>query len=291
MEPRLDPKRPIICSPLKDKASKKAKVNPVGGGEINNVIEIDSASSAGVEIDNAMASGSPPDWFCAFFEKFEARFEQKIDTLLCKRLEELTTKVNDHEDKICGLQMEVEDLHKELINLRKEEKSLTLLVDDLENRSRRNNLVFHGIPEAEGSGVGRHEDCNKTITEVLQFVGLLPSDYSIERVHRTPSAPFAPPSNSSQDSRPPRPRIMHVCFTSFKQKELVRTACVKKFQAEKFHGQKLFIADDLSKRIRSLRKNKMEDFKKLRLEGKKPFFLYPDKLAFRDQSSGRLRIV
>ena len=71
----------------------------------------------------------------------------------------------------------------------------------------------------------------------------------------------------------------------------MRTACVKKFQAEKFHGQKLFIADDFSKRIRSLRKNKMEDFKKLRLEGKKPFFLYPDKLAFRDQSSGKLHIV
>ena len=155
MDPRMDPKRQINCSPLKANPSKKAKVDATDGGEIDNVIEIDNASSTGVEIDNAMAGGSPPGWFCAFFEKFEARFEDKIDSLLCKRLEELTTKVNDHEDKITGLQIEIEDLQKQVVSLKKEEQSLKLLVDDLENRSRRNNLVFHGIPEAEGSGAGR----------------------------------------------------------------------------------------------------------------------------------------
>ena len=38
------------------------------------------------------------------------------------------------------------------------------------------------------------------------------------------------------------------------------------------------------------RKNKMEEFQKLKSEGKKPFFLFPDKLSYRD-GSGKLHIV
>ena len=137
--------------------------------------------------------------------------------------------------------------------------------------------------------------------EVLQdFVGLSASDYEIERCHRTPT--FIPPQSESQAHRSPssqhvqpdkstKPRMIHVCFSSFAAREKVRQECIQKFKAAQFKGKKLFVSEDFSKRVVNLRKEKSEAFKRLKTEGKKPFFLYPAKLAYRAQSTGKLHIL
>ena len=56
-------------------------------------------------------------------------------------------------------------------------------LDDLENRSRRNNLVIFGLKEPGGK-----EDCSKTVNDFLKFAGANPDDlHNAQRCHRTPT--------------------------------------------------------------------------------------------------------
>ena len=163
--------------------------------------------------------------------------------------------------------------------LRKEGHEMTAKIDDLENRSRRNNLVFHGLPEVH------KENCQEVINDLLtRFVGLAPDKFQIERCHRTPSNPTARAENGRG------PRIIHVAFASYMEKEVVRKACVNKFKSEKYKESKLFVSDDFSKRVLSMRKDKIDTFKRLKTEGKRPFFLYPDRLGYRS-GDGKLHLV
>ena len=46
--------------------------------------------------------------------------------------------------------------------------------------------------------------------------------------------------------------------------------------------------DDFSDRIRRLRREKMGTFKRLKAENKRPFFVYPAIIRYRDQTMGKL---
>ena len=223
---------------------------------------------------------SAPKWFTTFFKGFEERLEHRIETVLVKRLDELRTKVNENDEKLTACTMQLNDVVDEVKKLRKEKEELALKLDDLENRSRRKNVIFHGVPES-----GPREKCQEVVKELLQeFVGLSSEVLNeVERCHRTPTSP-------SQDQGGNKPRIIHGAFSTFQTKEKVRKACVGKFKECRFKGQKIFVSDDLSKRILQLRRKKMDTLKRLKDEGKKPFFIYPDKLAYRDRE-GKLHVV
>ena len=96
--------------------------------------------------------------FVSIFIAFEKHFEQKIDCILVKRLNELSVKINEHGEKITCLEIDVENMQKEVTSLQEENSSLRIAVDDLENRTRRQNLVFHRIPEGGRRG-GLQADC------------------------------------------------------------------------------------------------------------------------------------
>ena len=210
-----------------------------------------------------------PGWFISFFKGFENRIEHIIDSVLSKRLSDLTIKLDEQEEKVIGLEMEVDGMKKAVVGLKEENTSLKLLVDDLENRSRRSNLVFHGIPE-----VGDAEDCRKTIDTVLQqFVGLSQTDYSIERVHRTPTT-MQPRSRQGQqsDSRPAKPRMIHICFSSLSQKEKVRAECMKKFKAEDYHGPQALCSRGLQQKSPSTTEEQDGAIQEPAIAGKEAIF-------------------
>ena len=71
-----------------------------------------------------------------------------------------------------------------------------------------------------------------------------------------------------------------------------RSACIQKFKNKdaKFYGKKLFVPEDFSKRVMLQRKENIDVFKRLKEERRKPFFLCPDKLAYR-QATGKLVAV
>ena len=129
------------------------------------------------------------------------------------------------------------------------------MIDDLENRSRRNNAIFFGIPEGSEQNPSNCRDfISNTLMKFIDPEGNLP-DIDIQRAHRTPTGP--PRTDQS------KPRPIHVLFGQFQHKELTRNAAINTFKAKKFKNSKLFVADDLSKRVQDKRKKMLPHFKKL----------------------------
>ncbi|XP_041472225.1 uncharacterized protein LOC121421548 [Lytechinus variegatus] len=226
------------------------------------------------------STDAPPTWFVTFFNDFESRFDSRIEALLDKKLSDISLKVSDHDERVKSIEFDMGSLKDSVKQLEKEKEVLIAKLDDLENRGRRKNIVLFGIPEHPNQD---HEDCLKTVTDFLQHADVSKDDCSqIERCHRTPTY------RSETSSR--QPRRIHIAFSSFTTKERVRKACVKKLKESnsKYRDRKVFVAEDLSKRVLQLRQKKQEKFKHLRSEGKKPFFAYPDKIRYRDPTTGKV---
>ena len=131
----------------------------------------------------------------------------KIDERLIKMEDGMGTikqKVLELEGGLNSVNSEVADL-KESIEKKAEKEHLQLLeeeVEDLRNRSRRNNLVFYNIPErAEG------QNCVEFIQNFIanhMALEALRGRVEIERAHRTPT--YAANHNMK------KPRPIHVAF-------------------------------------------------------------------------------
>lgn len=215
----------------------------------------------------------PPDQAPEWFTRFEAtltRLDSRMDILV----QRINNKLQEHEEKIQHLEFASGKIEEEVKKLKLENADLRIMIDDLENRSRRKNLVIFGLQESS------REDPLKSVTEFLKFAGVEERDISaIERCHRTPGGP---PRGISQHGPNPKPRMIHVGFATFVAKERCRKACIQKLKSATYGEQKLFIAEDLSKRVVKLRKEKMAEFSKMKKEGKRPFFVFPAKLCYRE---------
>lgn len=238
------------------------------------------------QADLSAATPGPPQWFLSFFQDFERRLDTRIQSLLDDKLGDLKEKVREHEDKLENVDFEIKHLQDTMKNLKKENNELINKLDDLENRSRRKNLVIFGIPEAVvDEKRSTKEDCAKTIRDFFQFVGAVADDVDkIERCHRTPTHPMH--TKDQDKSQPPPPRRIHVGFSTYCAKERVRKACIEKLKSTRslYNEKKIFVAEDLSKRVLVLRKKKSSEFQRLKEEGKRPFFAYPDRLCYRDHT-------
>ena len=149
-----------------------------------------------------------------------------------------------------------------MLKKEREREEMASKLDDLENRSRRNNLVFHhGIPEVP------KEICENTINEMLvEFVGLSPTSYQIERCHRTPSSP-TPATEKEKRS----PRIIHVAFATFAAKR----------RYERLVYKYTFTKPPLFSKTRTprTRRKKIHPFFKFRVQAQThPFFDFEYKL-------------
>ena len=142
----------------------------------------------------------------------------------------------------------------EVRNLRDDKDVLLDKVDDLENRSRRNNLIFYGVPELEA----QPENCNETLKELFNFVGIDPSIWdNVSRCHRTPTQR---PQGQGPNAKP---RMIDIGFAFFTARENFRKACLSKFKASsEFKDRKIFVADDLSKRVQRKAQRQDGNFQK-----------------------------
>lgn len=173
-----------------------------------------------------------------------------MELLLVKRLDEFEMKLDENAEKITACCIQLDDVVVEMKKLKREKEEMLEKIDDLENRSRRNNLVFHGVPESPG------EKCQETVELLLDFAGISSDKSSIERCHRTPSGSAS--TGSSKD----KPRNIHVAFTSYVAKEKVRKACISKLKVNTFKGVKIYVSEDFSKRVIQKRKNKLDHLKR-----------------------------
>ena len=142
--------------------------------------------------------------------------------------------------------------------------------DDLEGRSKRNNLIFHGIPRDPSE---TNDECegkiHKLLTDKLDLGG---ERVQFDRVHRL-------------NMKPDSPVIARCCF----YKDKVRILKSKR----KLQGTKTFIGEDFSTRVREIRRKLAVHLKRAKengqratmvfdhlfIEGKKFFLDSQDKLT------------
>ena len=245
-----------------------------------------------LNFSEAEETTSAPEWF----REFDKRLDEKLSSLF-SQISVCHSKLKVHEDMLIGVDYEFAQMKSEMEELRKQNESLATKIDDMENRGRRKNLVIFGIGEKkdnQGSGLMK-EDGMKTVREFLGFAGVQQSDLEcIERAHRTPTFLPSRPKGKANEKRQ-KPRLIHVAFTTYVVKERVRKLCIEKLKQSKGayteSSPKVFVTEDLSKRVLQQRKVRLPQFFALKERGVKPFFSYPARVCYRDQKSGKVVIV
>lgn len=136
----------------------------------------------------------------------QKKIEEKIGSIE-KRLDALEekTKTVDHlEQDMTTIQASVETLGTQ-------HESIQARLDELEDRSRRNNLIFHGLPDAKETW----EQSEQRITQLLSDATINLADHDIERAHRL---------GAYKESKS-RPII--VKFSNYKTKDKILSARTK----------------------------------------------------------------
>jgi len=160
---------------------------------------------------------------------------------LSSRLDKLSDNQDILTDDVTSLYEKFEDMQTSQDNLVQDNVGLVEQFDYLENQSRRNNLMFHGIPQAENES---WEDCERKVLRLIKEKLNIAQSVLIERAHRVGSAIVAR-------------------FQSFKDRDLVLS------RAKQLKGTDIFIREDLSKRLRQKQNGLKPLMTSLRNDGKR----------------------
>ena len=227
-----------------------------------NAMAMDLGLASALPIDNEQNNAVAPMWF--------RQFELRLDARLAKLCDNFNQ----------ALELHTENCDREIQNLHTELNKALDKIDDLENRSRRNNVVIFGVPEGVETNPSNCSDfVSDTLLKFIDPDNTMPK-IDIQRAHRTPTGPARMPGS--------KPRPIHVFFSNYQQKEMVRKTAIATFKSKKFRDSKLFISDDLSKRVQAQRKEALPDYRKLRDDGLRPFFSYPAILKYWDSGSVKI---
>lgn len=162
-------------------------------------------------------------------EEAHARDIQEIR----KEMQTISERVDAGESSISALTQRVKDLEQSRETQAATAVDLQLHLEDLEDRSRRNNLRLRGIPEATGA-----EDLEATVLAILQGVLDTPqTSTELDRVHRT----LGP-----RPSDPDRPRDVLCRVHRYTQKDLVLRKAWERGEVM-FDGAEIKILPDLSR--------------------------------------------
>jgi hypothetical protein len=145
---------------------------------------------------------------------------------------------------ITSVKSEVESVRIKCTKLEEENGRLFKKIEDLENQSRRSNLIFYNVPEDE------KEEWSTTESKVLDIVNktmkVSTSEYDIERAHRL--------GRKGQRNRP-----IIVRFAHFKKKDTILRA------AKHLRQSRIQVTEDYSKQVRETRSK----LKKFMIEARK----------------------
>ena len=141
--------------------------------------------------------------------------------------------------------------------------SLIDKTDDLENRSRRNNLCFEGIEEKYGNETWEESE-QKIKGLISTTLKINTDDMIIERAHRV----------GKKKSTAEKPRPIVAKFLNFKDRDMV----IK--ERRKLKGTKHVIREDFSDRVLEKRKSLLPKMNEARKEGKIAYLSY-DKLIIK----------
>lgn len=213
---------------------------------------------------------------------------KKLDVLeqINGRLLTIENTVGDMERGLNSMTADLQKVKTDL-DLKADNATVEVLKDEIEelqNRSRRNNLVFYNIPEKAEGG-----DCISFIQDfIMQHMGLetLCGYVELERAHRTPSKT---PSVAEKG----RPRPMHVAFLRYTDKMKVLRNAAARLKDNPLNGNVIGISEDFAKKTQRRRQELVpyRKFLKKRLGvDRKVYIGYPAILKYVDVN-GRHRTV
>jgi regulator of replication initiation timing len=168
----------------------------------------------------------------------------QMDTSMDGKLSDLQADVQQIKTNLGQMQAEVEELREKVVVLSEENvvleqqnidlgktvKSLEKKVDDLEGRSRRNNLLFYGIPRDPEE---TSEKCEEKVKGLINEKMALPNEVLFERVHRLSAKANSP---------------VIVCCSSFRDKVAIMKS------KKNLKGSDVFVGEDFSAGVREIRK-------------------------------------
>ena len=180
-----------------------------------------------------------------------------MDALL-EAKNDMLTKLNKLEDIQHGTVKDVDELKQSLRDSQEkiEEKAdrietavLMRRIEDLENRSKRNNIVIWGVEEgSEGAYTSMEEFISVAI---FQDLTNLEREVEVMRAHRT---------NIKQDANnPPKPRPIHVYLLRYTDRVFILKSAASKLKDNKYKNTQ-FISDDVSRAVRKERAKLRKDY-------------------------------
>lgn len=185
----------------------------------------------------------------------------RIDNLI-KEVESLKTSLEMTQANLDDLKTVNNKPRLESLETRIDE--LTDKADDLENRSRRNNLCFEGISE-DNQGNESWEQSEEKIKKFISTRLKIEADNMvIERAHRV----------GKKRSTSDKPRPIVAKFLNFKDRDMVLN------ERRKLKGSKQVIREDFSERVLEKRKNLLPKLYEARQQGKVAYLSF-DKLIIR----------
>ena len=217
----------------------------------SNKDDVDSKYSAILEKLGILATG-------------KAESEKKLNTIISTQSElktQIITLGKDMEvlqENIETVTVTVQDLEREIdsklnkIEFATFRDDVNKKLDDLEHRSKRNNLIFWNVPE------GEEKDSPGGCVSLIQDIILLHiklsgcEDIIIERAHPTTTRQ---PRRSETGSIAPRP--IHIRFINWSDKEFILRRAPKLLKNNPYgaHKVNLIVTDDVSKLVRNQRNN------------------------------------
>ncbi|KAH7953845.1 hypothetical protein HPB49_013057 [Dermacentor silvarum] len=165
-------------------------------------------------------------------------------------------------DTLANLEGRIAGVEDKIATLENTISSLALQVDDLENRSRRSNLIFYGIPEVENE---KPDDLKRTISDKVSNGTIGVTISGIERMHRL----------GTKAENKTRPVILKL--QCFEDKANIMKNC------SKLKNSNISVGEDFSIRVRNIRKKLWNSSKSNRDSGEKVTLVY-DKIKINGPS-------
>lgn len=175
--------------------------------------------------------------------------------------EQRLTSIEAKLESLAFLDKKVSSCVDQVAHLQTTVRTLELKIDDLENQSRRSNLLVFGVPESEKEN---NANLDKLINETIITDILKCSPVAIERIHRLGKP------------RPNKQRPIILKLVDSREKNTILKSC------SKLKGTNYSISEDFSARVRDIRK-KLWNYGKPKKEAGDKVALAYDKLWINDE--------
>ena len=232
-----------------------------------------------------------------------SRIERRLDKLedidklaesikhLTKAIQKIDTKLEMHEERLRSVEDAVEQSvltlteTQEKLDAKASSEYVTKLeekIDDLENRSRRNNIIFNNVPEKSED---KPHDCAEFVeTFIDTFIGMKDvhgNPILVERAHR------------GRTSRKDAPRPIHARIMNWQNTQALLHQAPKLLRNKLYKDQRIYITDDVSYKQREKRKSLIPQRNELRKQGLFAYipFKVPAVLVYRDEAGNLKTIV